>query len=85
MAEVEPCEKHEIINCSICHHPSNPPRITVGAGGGKFSRPRTISSDHRWIQAKYPGHCYECHSPFEEGDLITRSLDDEGWICEDCA
>lgn len=79
MTEVEPCEKHDIINCSICHHPSNPPRLKIGAGGGKFT------SGHRFIEAKYPGHCYECRSPFDEGDRITRSLDDEGWICEDCA
>jgi hypothetical protein len=82
MAVIEPCEKHDIINCSICHHPPEPSRLKVSGGGGKFS---SGSGDHRWIEAKYPGHCYECHSSFEEGDLITRSLDDEGWICEDCA
>jgi hypothetical protein len=83
MVDVEPCEKHEIINCSICHHSPDSSRLKVSGGGGKFNP--GLRADHHWIKAKYPGHCYECHTPFEEGDLITRSLDDEGWICEDCA
>jgi hypothetical protein len=80
MVSIEPCDKHEIINCSVCHKPPVPLRIKVGRGGGKFS-----SASTGRLQAKFPGFCYQCHAPIDVGDPITRSFDDEGWVCEDCA
>jgi hypothetical protein len=84
MVSIEPCEKHEIINCSICHKPPPPLRIKTGGGGGKFSS-GPVSGGNVTITAKYPGRCYECRETFEVGDPIKRSFDDEGWICSDCA
>jgi hypothetical protein len=86
VTSVEPCDKHDLINCSICHHPPPAPKFKVSGGTGKFRAGlRSISDDRHWVKARFDGYCYECHTPIEEGDLITRSQDDEGWVCEDCA
>ena len=37
-----------------------------------------------WIYAKYNGHCRGCGDPWEPGDRIRFSEDENGWLCSDC-
>lgn len=38
----------------------------------------------RYFESRYDGTCITCMSHFEQGDMITRGPDDDGWEGQDC-
>ena len=46
------------------------------------SAPTTFTGDVRAVIASFPGDCYECLEPFDEGDEIAHN--GNGWIAACC-
>ena len=63
----EPCELHEITNCSTCSG------LDKKLAAEKFE---TVGQS--WT-AMYPGKCPKCGDEYNPGTLIHRT--ESGWIC----
>ena len=87
---MQPCDLHDLSNCAICNGTERRfqeslketpvwtrRREAADAGGPRRSGPT--------IAARFDGHCAGCGRSYGEGDFITHSRDDDGWIAECCS
>lgn len=86
---MEPCEKHEIINCATCREQDEakarrkPATSDAAAVGRGFRRPDPVVSEP--LMAQFDGRCSNCpHEIVAHYDLITQDPDSGQWVHVHC-
>jgi Fe-S cluster biogenesis protein NfuA len=87
---MEPCEKHEIINCATCNEQAaakarrKPAVSDAGAAGRSFRKPDAPAFDGAII-AQFDGTCSTCHQEIvAQYDLITQDPESKQWVHVEC-
>jgi len=88
MTILEPCEKHEVSNCSICSgldkRLQDAERRPPGSGRRPGRKARIERLPFGVVHADYPGRCADCGVWFEAGEPIRHSDKVDGWVSTEC-
>ena len=79
----EPCEKHELTNCSICTGKDRKFRASLEEPQyDRGALPKIPGG--ATIFANYPSTCAGCGRRYPKGEPIHHSQDHDGWVGVSC-
>lgn len=81
---LEPCELHEVTNCSICTGQDKKFEASLEPSYDQDRGVAPLIGGGPTIFAHYPGTCASCGRRWQEGDPIHRPRDGDGWIGVEC-
>lgn len=79
----QPCEKHELTNCSICTGVDKQFDSSLTEAAYDQGLPPRIAGGPT-IFANFAATCASCGRRYPKGEPIHHSREDDGWIAVSC-